>query len=354
MSLATLNKFAVTRLLAQVPDWGCWWADVDLAEPEVLTGAAVLVLADKTLTGTIVSGGAADGKAAYRIVGGAGGWGKTIARKAYLNDAGMKASKAITDAANAAGETVEGLPTTRLGSHFVRLEGPASRVLHMLAPRAWRVDFDGVTRFGARSSTTYTGDAARSRVDSRGAIVELATEVIGDLVPGVIVDGAAPATDVEYQLDAKRLTVRVYSSPRTSRRLEALRRIIDALYPNLRYAGTYEFRVVTQTGERLNLQPVRAATGMPDLAGVPVRPGVSGARGNVTLGELVLVTFADADPSRPQVIAHEEPGGPGWMPLTIELGGPGALGVARQTDAVLCGAFGGTIIGGSARVKAAL
>jgi hypothetical protein len=42
------------------------------------------------------------------------------------------------------------------------------------------------------------------------------------------------------------------------------------------------------------------------------------------------------------------------MPLTLELGGPGALGVARTTDAVVAGPFGGTIVGGSARVKASL
>jgi hypothetical protein len=170
-------------------------------------------------------------------------------------------------------------------------------VLHLLAPRAWRVDFDGVTRFGTRASTTYKGDGARTRVDPKGSIVELATEEIGDLLPGVIVDGAQPATDVEYVLDAKRLTVRVYASPRTSRRVDAMRRIFEALFPDLKYRGLYEFRVVTQTGERLNLQPVRAAIGMPELAQVPVRPGMAGLRANVTLGERVLVSFVDADQS---------------------------------------------------------
>lgn len=354
MSLASLNSVAVTRLLAQVPDWGCWWADVNLAEAETLSGRVTLTLADKTLVGTIVSGGAANGTAAYRIIGGAGGWGRELAAKPYLNDAGLKMSNVIGDAAAAVGETVESAPATRMGSHYARTVGPASRVLHLLTPRAWRVDFDGVTRFGARTYTTYTGDAARSRVDPQGAIVELATEEIGALVPGVVVDGARPATDVEYSLDSKRLTVRVYSSPRTSRRLEALRRIFEALFPDLKYRGVFEFRVVTQTGERLNLQPVRAATGLPDLEQVPVRPGMAGQRATVTLGERVLVAFADADPSRPQVVSHEEPGGPGWMPILLELGETPTLGIARQTDAVVAGPFGGTIVGGSVRVKAGL
>lgn len=353
---ATLNGQPCTRARVQVPDWGCWWADVDLAEAEALTAgtAATLVIADKTLVGTVVSGGAVHGKAAYRIVAGAGGWGRELKRKAYRNDAGGKVASVITDAARECGETVEGLPTTRIGPHPTRPEGPASRVLNTLTPRAWRVDFDGVTRFGARTAATYTGDGARSRVDPQGAIVEIATDAIANLLPGVSVDGSAPATDVEYWLDAKRLTVKVYSSAQTSRRLAALRKIFAALFPELRYSGTFEFRVVSQSGERLNLQPVRVGLGMPELVGVPVRPGMAGLKATVTPGELVLVTFADRDPSRPQVISHDAPDAPGWMPVTLELGGPGALGVARQTDAVIAGPFIGTITAGSARVKASL
>jgi hypothetical protein len=93
---------------------------------------------------------------------------------------------------------------------------------------------------------------------------------------------------------------------------------------------------------------------MPELSRVPVRPGVSGCKNMVLPGELVMVSFADGDPSRPFVFAHDAPDAPGWMPLTIELGGPGALGVARMTDPVIAGPFAGTIVSASARVKAAI
>ncbi len=338
----------------QVPAWGIWWADVSLAEAEVLTGAQTLTLAEVSCACTIVSGGAAHGTASYRVVGGAGGWSKLLPRKPYLNDAGLLASKVLADAAREAGETLAGVPTTRLGPHFARAEGLASAALHLLAPRAWYLGLDGVTRFGARLTVAYTGDGARTRVDTAGAIVEIATEQIAQLVPGVTVDGSAPATDVEYLLDAKRLTVRVYAGARASRRLEAFARMLDALDPGRKYRGCYEFRVVTQAGERLNLQPVRASAGLPDLANVPVRPGVSGCRANVMLGELVMVAFADADPSRPFVFAHDSADSPGWMPLSLELGGPSALGVARVTDTVQAGPWSGVITGSSARVKACL
>ncbi len=354
MSLATLGGVSVTALRMQVPAWGVWWADVHLAEDVALAGAQTLVLADVTCACTIVSGGAAHGTASYRVVGGKGGWSRSLPKKPYLNDAGVKASLVLADAAREAGETLSGVPTTRLGPHFARAEGLASAVLHLLAPRSWYVGLDGVTRFGARTAIAYTGDGARTRVDPAGAIVEIATEQIAQLVPGVTVDGSLPATDVEYILDAKRLTVRVYAGARTSRRLEAFARMLDALDPVRKYRGVYEFRVVTQAGERLNLQPVRAASGLPDLANVPVRPGVSGCRANVTPGELVMVAFADADPSRPFVFAHDSADAPGWMPLSLELGGPLALGVARLTDPVQAGPFAGVITGASARVKASL
>lgn len=356
MSTAALNGTPATRVRVQVPDWGLWWADVELAEEVTLSGQVSFTLADKTFSGAIVSGGALHGRSSYRIVGGRGGWGQTLPRKAYANDLGpgVRVATVIGDAAAACGETVEGLPATALGPHFARAEEPASFVLNQIVPRAWRVDFDGVTRFGLRASEVYSGDGARARVAPAAGAFDVATEEIGNLLPGVTIDGSLPATDVEYDLAPGRLTVRVLVGQRTSRRLAAMRRIFDALYPRLRYLGVWEYRVVSQNVERLNLQPVRVATGMPDLANVPVRPGMAGLRATVTPGELVLVSFADGDPARPQVTSHDAPDAPGWMPQTLELGGPGALGVARLGDAVVAGAFGGSIVAASARVKAVL
>jgi hypothetical protein len=225
-------------------------------------------------------------------------------------------------------------------------------VLHEIEPRNWFVGFEGVTHIGQRPETHYEGDAPRTRVDASAAVVELAVEAVAALVPGVRVDDFGPASDVEYELTESRLTARVYSARRGDRFLTAQRRIFEALFPDLPYRGTFEFRVVSQSGERLNLQPVRVASGFSDLRSVPVRPGTAGERATVKPGELVLVTFADADPSRPQVISHDAPDAPGWMPMLIEFGGPGALGVARLGDKVICGPYSGAIVAASTRVKA--
>jgi len=354
VSLALLEDVPVTRARVQLPRWGAWWADVDLAEPEELTGRVTLTLAGQTLSGTVVSGGAVDGRAAYRVVAGAGGWGREVTPQGYRSDAGVRVLTVATEAAQAVGETLADVPATRLAGHFTRRRGPASRVLHEVAPRSWHVGLDGVTRLAAWPESTYDGDAARVRVEPAVGLVELAAEELEGLVPGVVVDGTRPASDVEWELEPERLTVRVYYSARTTRRIDALARIVEALDPRRLYRGLAEYRVVAQLGERLLLQPVRVGAGLPDLDRVPVRPGMAGLRATVQLGSIVLVAWADSDPSRPCVVAHDAPDAPGWMPLHLDLGETPVLGVARQTDAVQAGAFSGTITGGSVRVRAGL
>lgn len=321
-SFATLGGNACTRGRVQIPT--CWrgWLDVELVEPVELAGAQTFALGKFTAQTTVISGGVAEGRARYRLVFGRGGWGKVIPEKSYINDAGIKVSNVLQDAAAECGEALGALPTTRLGAHYARANGAASNVLHELAPRAWRVDLDGVTQINAWPAAEYTGDGARVRTDLATGVIELAVDEVANLQPGVTVDGHGPAVDVEYEFDAKRLTVRVYFGSQVSERLEAMRRIVESLFPRMKYAGTFDFRVVDQTGERFDLQPVRASSGLDDLRNVPTR-GHPGIKAQVTLGEIVAVTFADNDPSRPQIIAHDNPDSPAWRPTLIKCGDGG-------------------------------
>lgn len=318
MSTASLGGVAATRMRVQVPEWGMWWADVELAEAAELEGVQTLTIGDVTASG-YVYGGAYEGRASYRVVGGAGGWGTSVDARSYSNDLGIIAADVISDAANEVGETVEDAPDTVVGAHYARHDGIASDVLNTLTPRAWYVGLDGVTRFGARETTEYVATDPRTRVDRAGSIIEIATEQIAALVPGVTVDGSEPATDVEYILDETRLTVRVFADRvgLGDRMTSAIAQIVEALDPYRRYRGTYEFRVVSQVTNRLNLQPVRAANGFGDLRNVPVYPGVGGLMVGSVLsvppgapvvpGSLCLVTFIDADPARPAVVGFEDP-----------------------------------------------
>jgi len=334
MSAATLAGHRITSARVTIPAWGRWYAEVQLDGEHALTGRVSLVVADLTLSGTVLSGGPGLGRSSYRIVAGAGGWGRELAAKSYVNDATVKISTVLFDAAREAGETVAPIAATeRTGPAYVREAGPACLALNVLAPRAWYVDEAGTTRLGARAAGALEGKATRiTPLDAARGKVVLAAESIATILPGVVVDGLT-AVDVLHEITAEgglRSTVWGAQTPST---LDALAAVVRQLDPDRAFRGVTEYRVDTVTGSRLNLQAVRASSGMPDLKLVPVRPGVAGCEADVALASRVLVGFVDADPSRPYVAAFEDADGEGFLPTTLTLL-EGTKGVARKDDEI--------------------
>ncbi len=356
MADVTLDGHAVSAATLSIPGVGLWYAGVDLAEDIELDGSVVLRVLDTEWNGFVMAGGVVDGRARYRIVAGEGGWGTELEPRAYANDAGVKISKLVADAASEAGEPApEGASTDEIGKHFNRPALPASFVLNQLAPRAWYARADGVIAFGARPVLTGSDLPVVERNSAaRSVTLALSTSAAG-ILPGITTEYGTTA-DVEIELSTEGLRARLYAAPAgASRRAQAFARLMAAHDPGGRFRGVHEYRVVTQAGERLNLQPVRSRAALPDLARVPVRAGVPGVKATHLPGSQVLVAFLDGDPSRPAVVGFDDPEQPGWMPLFLELGEGATLGVARMTDPCICGPFGGTIVGPtSVRIKAGL
>lgn len=344
-TIFALAGHKITSARINLPAWGRPFADVSIDGEVSLSGQVDLVVADLALKGFVLSGGPATGRSHFRLVGGKGGWGKTLARKSYANDAGVKLSTILGDAANEAGETLDASsfdPSKRVGPAFVRPEAPACRVLEQLAPSAWYVGADGVTRLGRRPSSTLPTHVTRTTpVDRARGEVTLASEAIAAIVPGVVVDGLE-AVDVVHEISAKnglRSTIYGRIGGLTSRRLEAFRKIFDQLDPRRKFRSTWEYRVVTLEGNRVNLQPVLVSTGMPDLQRVPIRPGLAGGKSDLTLGSRVLVGFVNEDPARPFVAGFEDPDAEGFLPVSTTINaqtavrlGAGLLPAARQND----------------------
>lgn len=340
ISTATLNGQRVTHATAQIPAWGCWYADASVDGDVTLTGAATLVIADLTLKGTIISGGPDKGRSHFRIVAGAGGWGKTLTKRSYSSDLGVRKSTVLTDAAQEAKETLGTVSMTDLlGPHWVREADAASRVLELVSPGAWYVDEAGVTQIGARPSKKLVGAVTQQSVDLARGTVEIAADSIAQLLPGVVVNGIE-ALDVRHEIDAKKGLRTTLWGKGGVRRLDSLRAVIEQMLPGLKYMGLTEYRVVTLEGARVNLQPVRVSTGMPDLRRVKVRPGLPGAKATLKLGSVVLVGFVDSSPSRPVILAFEDSEGDGWKPPKVELDAnevvlaAGSAYAARVGDAV--------------------
>jgi len=354
MAAVTLAGAACTAATLTVPGVGLWYASVELADAVALSGNVSLIVLDTTWQGYVIAGGVVDGRARYRIVAGAGGWGRDLPPRAYANDAGLQDSRLLADVASEAGEpALASPPTTRRGPHFSRPRGPASFSLNLLAPRSWYARPDGVVTFGARPALAASALPMVARYPDTRAVELAATDSVAGLLPGTATEYGT-AADVEISLSDEGVRARLYAAPAAGRRAQAWARLIAAVDPGARFRGTYEYRIVTQSGERLNLQPVRSRADLPDLARVPVRAGVAGYRSNHSPGSQVLVAFLDGDLTRPAVVGFDAPDSPGWLPLTIELGGPVPLGVARLTDPVQAGPFAGVVTGASGRVKASV
>lgn len=347
MSTGTLAGNRCTAVRVHVPAWGLPFADVSLDSEATLAGRVELTLADLAFSGTILSGGPWLGRSSYRVVAGAGGWGKELRAKGYAADQGVKRSTVLEDAARECGETIEGVPAGAIGPAYDRLAGCASDALHILSPRAWYVGTDGVTRLGRRTRVTYAGKAARGPVDLAAGSVELMADAIADIVPGVVVDGVE-AVDVVHTLEGSKLRTTIWGSglSTTSKRLAAWAALLDRLRPLDRYRGTWEYRVVSRSGERLNLQPGRASLPVPDLRVVKVTPGVAGCKADVAPGSMVLVSFINGDPTRPAVTSFDDPDSPGFAPDRLDLVGkddtlvsiPNAHGrVVRYGDPIVFG-----------------
>jgi hypothetical protein len=333
MGLTDVNLSGSKVLEARltIPAWGASYHDVTLDREVSLTGAQTLNVADLSVACTVLSGGASFGRSHYRLVAGAGGWGKGLPSKSYANDLGVKLLQVLTDAASAVGETLD--PTTinatqTIGPQFTRPAQIAGRLLEQYAPNAWYIGEDGKTRLGARASSALNSKATVESLDIARGTAVISSDSIAGILPGVVVSGTSTtgpwsltAADVEITVSDGAVRAKVWGQQGAgaSRMLAAFRAIVDQLDPNRLFRGVYEYRVVTQTANRLNLQPVQVSTGMPVLQIVPMRPGVPGSNMKPALGSRVLVGFVNADPGRPYVHSFEDPDGGGFTPLSISL-----------------------------------
>lgn len=128
------------------------------------------------------------------------------------------------------------------------------------------------------------------------------------------------------------------------RTLRALRALVMQMLPQLGYLGLHEYRVVSVAGDRVDLQVVRKASGLPDLPRVEAWPGVAGAGSTPALGSLVLVEFIATDPARPFIAYYCPPGAPGFLPTAISMDASGTVAIGASADAVDLGAAAAPVL----------
>jgi hypothetical protein len=203
-----LNGQRAHRAGISMPRRGLWSGRFELdSEVAFATGSiAVVTIGDFTLSGSIVRGGPFAGTSTYLVRAGRGGWRKTLPRKPYRSDGGVKASTVLQDAAREAGEQWGApLPTTSLGYAWARREAPAVRVVTPILGAAWYVDDAGLTQPADRPASKFSGSILD--VDSATLIADLATDTPSTIRPGCTVTGIGTVAHVRIESDAQRLSI---------------------------------------------------------------------------------------------------------------------------------------------------
>lgn len=200
--MSDLSGVAISTAVLNVPAFGSWRLRTVLAaEPAPTEGSRVTATIQgfALLGGTVVqSGSDAPGKASATVVGGAGWDRSLVAPISFRSDAGVRLSTVLRELATRAGEPIEQPADATLGIHFavaagrlgvpVLLRDVLAELVRMGAVAPWRVDPDGVTRFGARPTTTVTSRALRLWRDAATGQGLFGIDRPGDFMPGAVLE----------------------------------------------------------------------------------------------------------------------------------------------------------------------
>jgi hypothetical protein len=343
---STVAGFPCTRVKVTAGNTGPWVAECALAGAETVSGRVTVQLGALALSGTVDPGnnGTFGLQRKLRVVGGAGSWGNDAPAKDYHSDAGVKARTIADDAARAVGETIGTfVPTAeRVGVDYTRPRGPAVATLERAAAgAAWWVYYAGVTHVGPRAPVTpalksYTVLA----YEPRSRVVTLAVDDPSAIVVGsVIAEGLdGPQTVRELVIDVSAAELRITAwcggAATGAGQLAGLVQALVARANEGPLWGTYRYRVVRMSVDRVELQIVRKASGLPDMLPLSMWPGIAGAHAVLTPGAEVLVEFIEGDRTMPVVTHFAGKDGAGFVPVHLTLGGEIGAPAARQGDAV--------------------
>jgi hypothetical protein len=333
----TLNGLPIISARLSIPWRGVWSAEVELDIPDPLVAQqlavsglpAVLMIDTTPFNGVIdaTGSGTFSAKTTLRIVGGRGGWGKTLDKQDFTGPGGSLVSTLVYAATGlAVGEVVTDVTPEPFGEKFSRAKGPARQVF---GEKDWFVE--------PTTSITFVSGWPPNATD--GQILdfhafELRATIAADgvIYPGtVLVDErfngeAYTVRDVEQTFDANGSVAECWCSDSpTSRFADALASMVKA-FAGVRYLRTYRYRVVVSAIGKAELQAI--SDDAPDLNPLDQFTGLSGAAETLAPATEVVVGFAEGDPRYPRLLAR------GGAPIPLILNLSAATSIALTAPAI--------------------
>lgn len=340
------NGAALETLCIYVPGTGPWFAELRFVDgaAAVLQGKVTINVGEREFKAFIpvTHDGTFGERRCVEAWGGTGGWQKATKARSYRNDAGVKARDVAEDLAREVGETLGSFNGPgALGSHWLREARIAQSSLEAaLGTVPWWVSYDGATHIGARAaSTPAAGSYQVLHAWPDRNYVKLAVDDVFAVGIGSILSERLPAPltvrslEIVITPDELRMLCYTFDDARTSKLADALRLI--ASKGEEKIFGTYRYRVSELDGDRVHLQIVRAASGLPDALSVPMWPGIAGTHATLTKSAEVLVSFIDGLRSDPAIVGFAGKGGTGFTPTKLQLGGDGPKARAAYQGATV-------------------
>lgn len=346
------NGLRVVSARVTIPPVGTWVADIELSGDLPLVSPVTLTLGNLVLVGVVIRDGVIGGDRSARLIGGTGGWRRTVTPLAYTNPAGVPASMVLGDLATEAGEVIDPaelatMSALVLGQAFTREATQASTVLRQVpgVGGAWWVDPLGVTHVLPRlTGVPIVAEYLVEDYKPADGWLLISTEDLAAFVPGGLVSTPTlpgPLTLGTVTIAAHDdgvVRVEAMVAQPADRLLEVVRAIVrtELALARLTFANVWEYQVASASVSAEGVStidgyPVSANPVLPALVGVQLRPALPGASATPAPGSLALVAFVNGEPGRPVVLAYD--GTPAvtvaFGSASVELGGAEALPIAR-------------------------
>lgn len=311
--MSTLGSVHLNALpVLHMPRYGAWRAEVLLSSGDPPTGKQALTVGDLSLLGSVLRSGLDAADRPHAIVVGAIGWQSFVTKPlSFQSSGGVRLSTVLSAISSGAGEPIAQPADVTIGEYY---ELVASRpgepvrwadALNDLAIAGycppWRVDPDGVTRFGPRTPVEVSVRATVMRPDNGTGLTTYGLDAPAAFLPGNTIDGV-----LIDRLDVREHSNKLEADVWVATGIPSLRELVRRMRARDEVARTYVVSSCDAHGV-CNLVPPPDAPHLPELRGVE-QWGMGAAIHIADAGEEALVVFADGRKTRPRILGFKGTG----------------------------------------------